>query len=747
MFALSLIIPVAAGTFAFPGDVAARSVRVCPGPALPPSGCFDIDTSTIGGRAFEDYVVSRPGKLVVDPVRRRAELQRLEPYDAAQLCAVNPFAMGRDALPTISFSAATVRLFETRAMDGAHVRVREYAVASFENLRSSEGFVAARFGLTFNRQHNDPTLRLEFFPSTESNLAGIPGLDRDVYLNVDVASGAIASQGVEGLPASLRRTLLGIAYRLQDVVAAIPDTIVVPGAIDPLWSKQELAQVAATFSAIGFSVAQPTFPPVIALTCELGDVPAGTCAETPQLIQFRDYLIRYGAHYLQSADPTVGNALLANLKSWAQANALSSFPGLVVGSANQSDFRPKYELQWLLVPMVQTWSFLRSAALVSPADRALIDSWLDRLVLYAVEPVGGPQNPENPFNVGYLTRGLKMAWGALRGDNVALAEGMEKVLMGLHQMRSDGSFPREVARGACALRYQDTMILNLLFIAEVAATQGYDAYGIGVNGKSLHTAVTFLLDAVENPSVVAGYASQDPANCTNAPPLPAFDLASVVESPNGFSYSAWLEPYIARFPGHPNAPRLRALLSGGLDASRPVFHPHSGGNTSCFSAGAAPPPITAPGTAVEYFHGPFGHYFLTIAPDEIDGLDSGVFPGWSRTGPTFAVYPLNSPGARNVCRFFTTTFAPKSSHFYTTDVVECEGVKRNPDWQFESLVVGLRPTNAAGGCADGTRPLHRLYNEGQTGAPNHRYTTSTTIRGQMLAQGFVSEGIAGCVPQ
>ena len=38
-------------------------------------------------------------------------------------------------------------------------------------------------------------------------------------------------------------------------------------------------------------------------------------------------------------------------------------------------------------------------------------------------------------------------------------------------------------------------------------------------------------------------------------------------------------------------------------------------------------------------------------------------------------------------------------------------------------------------CAAGLTPVYRLYNNGQGGAPNHRYTTDLTVRAQMIAQG------------
>ena len=49
--------------------------------------------------------------------------------------------------------------------------------------------------------------------------------------------------------------------------------------------------------------------------------------------------------------------------------------------------------------------------------------------------------------------------------------------------------------------------------------------------------------------------------------------------------------------------------------------------------------------------------------------------------------------------------------------------------------------DSAGNCAAGTQPVFRLYNNGQGGAPNHRYTTSLAVRSQMLAKGWVSEGL------
>jgi hypothetical protein len=48
-------------------------------------------------------------------------------------------------------------------------------------------------------------------------------------------------------------------------------------------------------------------------------------------------------------------------------------------------------------------------------------------------------------------------------------------------------------------------------------------------------------------------------------------------------------------------------------------------------------------------------------------------------------------------------------------------------------------------------PLYRLYNNGLSGAPNHRYTIHASVRSQMIAQGWIPEGngpdgVFACVP-
>ena len=61
----------------------------------------------------------------------------------------------------------------------------------------------------------------------------------------------------------------------------------------------------------------------------------------------------------------------------------------------------------------------------------------------------------------------------------------------------------------------------------------------------------------------------------------------------------------------------------------------------------------------------------------------------------------------------------------------------------ESLAIPV-----GGTCATGTIPIYRAYNHGQTGAPNHRFTSDVNLYNDFVTnQGWDPEGIRFCAPQ
>ena len=157
-------------------------------------------------------------------------------------------------------------------------------------------------------------------------------------------------------------------------------------------------------------------------------------------------------------------------------------------------------------------------------------------------------------------------------------------------------------------------------------------------------------------------------------------------------------------------------------------------------------------TAVEYYNAAWDAYFVTAYPQEIAALDGGAFNGaWTRTGESFNVWAEPTDVMSTTCRFESTAFGARSSHFYTPFAAECAIVATNPDWLLEGHAFFLQQAGSGAQCAIGTRPLYRAYNRGMGGAPNHRYTTRPSVLDQMISRGWIFEGDAAtrvfaCVP-
>jgi Repeat of unknown function (DUF5648) len=161
-------------------------------------------------------------------------------------------------------------------------------------------------------------------------------------------------------------------------------------------------------------------------------------------------------------------------------------------------------------------------------------------------------------------------------------------------------------------------------------------------------------------------------------------------------------------------------------------------------------PSLAP-QVVEFLHAGLDHYFITASAAEIADLDSGVHPGWARTGQSFASLPPGAASGSAVCRLYIPP-AQGDSHFYSASPQECaDSITKFPSLVAEAAnVFYVRlPDAITGACAAGFVAVYRLWN--QRADSNHRYTTSRALRDQMLARGYVAEGygpdaVIMCVP-
>lgn len=172
---------------------------------------------------------------------------------------------------------------------------------------------------------------------------------------------------------------------------------------------------------------------------------------------------------------------------------------------------------------------------------------------------------------------------------------------------------------------------------------------------------------------------------------------------------------------------------------------------------ALPLPLSAATLpAIEFYNDALKHYFLTIDPNEAAAIDAGAAgAGWRRTGGSFNVWTSPASGSQPVCRFYGSVSPGPNSHFFTGDAAECAGLRAQeasiPEterkWHYEGIAFhSVLPQG--GGCAGGTTPVHRYYNNGHARGEdaNHRLTSDAALRAGMEAAGWIYEGVAMCAP-
>jgi lysyl endopeptidase len=154
---------------------------------------------------------------------------------------------------------------------------------------------------------------------------------------------------------------------------------------------------------------------------------------------------------------------------------------------------------------------------------------------------------------------------------------------------------------------------------------------------------------------------------------------------------------------------------------------------------------------VEFYNTILDNFFITANANEAAAVDGGgAGPGWLRTGYTF-----KSGGLTQVCRFYGSQSPGPNSHFYTADASECNSLRllqqqtpaSQQRWNFESFDFATT-TTVAGGCAAGTVPVYRAYNNGPARGvdSNHRITSSLASINAVVAKGWISEGVRMCAP-
>lgn len=562
------------------GTVCGFAPTVSPDSSLDWNTCGILDLSAPGGLPRDSYRVSRPGVLYFDPSQRRKDLQAAEQDLLALYCDVNPMIQLSASLPTIQFSTASLNLTADLTSVDGQLLPSQSANMSFTNLTTSDGYTLPRFGFSFNKPPAPFLTWVVFDPATNSDLRNIPGLDKQIGILWNDRTGQVILPQPWPLSKELRRLMYSVVLRLPELLGRATSTTVrnAPGGVLAWNSATAIAWAGQYRDALQY-VPDATIPASPSLTCPSSALPS--CTETTQMFNFVDMLRAYSAEYYVHNTRTSFRTLTNNLSSWAAANSLLTYP---IPLSDVNEFRIKYTILQVGLPLMQAWAVLRNDPDTTQKTKDTVNNWLDQLMPIAVAPYGGSGNPNNS---GYLQWVNRMAWGIFKGTDELFRDGIDRFWTALHQMRADGSFPLETARGRCALDYQSQALAPLIGMAELAATQGYDLYSFNVGGKTIHDAVKFLVDAADNTALLDPYFQ--PYGACAFPVTDPYDQGGL-RDPRGsiIGYpTPWIESYIARFPGAENSVRLARLPNGALASARPLFHNHSGGNTTCMKATAA----------------------------------------------------------------------------------------------------------------------------------------------------------------
>jgi len=274
-------------------------------------------------------------------------------------------------------------------------------------------------------------------------------------------------------------------------------------------------------------------------------------------------------------DEPAATRAVGELLRWSRMGALRE---VVDAGDSQSNTNSIYSLRRALVAILGAWTDLRA----TPAGRAHgkeIELWLADLVAIQDVTTGGFNTrsrgeAESNHNNHVLLRATVAAqWAGLVGSPELAERAVRVARATIHQVRPDGSLPRETARGVRALWYQRHALASLVYLGELLRPSGHDLWRRRPDGGDLHSAVSFLLRAIESPEQLARYAGSTDAGRQ--------DLGFLTPRGNGRHYMAWAELYRARFPKRGEARQLEQLVPRRGDPGWPLIDDYVGGNATC----------------------------------------------------------------------------------------------------------------------------------------------------------------------
>ena len=294
-------------------------------------------------------------------------------------------------------------------------------------------------------------------------------------------------------------------------------------------------------------------------------------------------------------------------------------------------------------------------------------------------------------------------------------------------------------------------------------------YYVG-RGSMMRDTATGAIYAIANAWKISGFLKQGTALIRLLPPHMVVDAAWTAYAGDygrqfyRFAYQTDAHVYVCRSNGDPEVRRFdkrtgredpdwrsdetylctASAFERGTDDSTTVFAEY-GDSPTRYSRTAR----NEPRTVVEYYARTVKRFFMTAGATEIALLD-GLSASFSRTGMQFsaetATVRTSDTTRTPICRFYAPPEAGGSNaHFYGRDS-DCTMLKRFPTLRYEGYDFRAGLPDSVGACPSASpQPVYRLFNQAKANNNgNHRYVVSDARKNEMIAAGWISEGIAFC---
>ena len=225
------------------------------------------------------------------------------------------------------------------------------------------------------------------------------------------------------------------------------------------------------------------------------------------------------------------NRLKSFLISWSSKDALKKN----IRFKLMDDFRLDFHVQSLIPTMIIAYSDVSGSMTVS--ERVQVGRWLNRLV----EQSQKSKFPSRQDNKSYLRHLTALLWGIVIGHDGLIDQARLGYQNAIFDMRPDGTFPTDVARGGSGIQYQNFATSTLLSMAGYATIIGENWIDYEVNGRSLKDAALWTDRAAQDPSMNKIYARQCDGGSYDTIDKP--NMYHLESEKTGESGSSWVPLY------------------------------------------------------------------------------------------------------------------------------------------------------------------------------------------------------------